>query len=243
VLNVDGADLTTAVGAALDMPRNGQIGWFTRHRVQEGDVLDMMTLSVLYSTDITNPTDRIRGGRVTHGVPFSCFNGVYTDAMPGPQPRPAIDRFMEKVQQMPNHWIWMAAKAPLPWDYGTFFMGRIDGRKRMKRAHVWSYEHFIGPVPDGLFVLHHCDIPSCVRPDCLFIGTQADNLADMDTKGRRGTYDHRNERNPNVKLTDLQVAEIRLRYASGGITQDRLAAEYGVNQTQISVIVRGIQRH
>jgi len=51
-------------------------------------------------------------------------------------------------------------------------------------AHRWAYEKFFGPIPHGMHVLHHCDNPPCIRPQHLFLGTQATNMADMYAKGR-----------------------------------------------------------
>lgn len=60
--------------------------------------------------------------------------------------------------------------------------GEAGGRSI--KAHRLSFEMFIGPVPDGLSVLHRCDKPRCCNPDHLFLGTVADNMKDMAIKYR-----------------------------------------------------------
>ncbi len=65
--------------------------------------------------------------------------------------------------------------------YGVTFRNKIE---YSRRAHRLSYKIFVGPVPKGLLVCHHCDNPKCVNPKHLFIGTNMDNTTDKMRKGR-----------------------------------------------------------
>jgi len=87
--------------------------------------------------------------------------------------------FLKKfIQGSPNEcWEWSAGK--FKQGYGAF---GID--KKMVNTHRVAYELFVGPIPEGLCVLHTCDNPSCVNPNHLFLGTQKDNIQDMVKKGR-----------------------------------------------------------
>lgn len=90
-----------------------------------------------------------------------------------------LERFEAKYEPITESgcWIWTANSDKD--GYGQFRIG-----KKMMRPHRFSYEHFVGEIPNGMYVLHKCDIPSCVRPEHLFVGTQKDNVADMIKKGR-----------------------------------------------------------
>lgn len=64
----------------------------------------------------------------------------------------------------------------------------IVTKRKTVPAHRVAYEYWIGPIPDGMYVLHTCDTPGCVNPSHLFLGTQADNCQDAVSKGRAGRY-------------------------------------------------------
>lgn len=74
-------------------------------------------------------------------------------------------------------WIWTGTK-----DRKGYGRTVQNGIKHLAHRFAWEREH--GPVPPGLFVCHHCDTPSCVRPDHLFVGTQSMNMIDAVFKGR-----------------------------------------------------------
>lgn len=108
--------------------------------------------------------------------------------------------------------------------------------QRYRRASRLFYEAFIGPITDGLFVLHKCDVRLCVNPAHLFLGTHTDNARDAAKKGKRA--DKNGENNGRAKITYRQAVEIRSGYSSG-MLQRELAAQYGVCYTSIGRIVRG----
>lgn len=97
--------------------------------------------------------------------------------------RPIEDRFWKRIVPEPNSGCWL-------WDgytdqagYGRIGLGRRHAG--MTGAHRLSLKIAGIDVPEDKLVLHRCDVPCCVNPDHLFVGTQADNIADMLKKGRR----------------------------------------------------------
>ena len=139
-----------------------------------------------------------------------------------------VDRFMKKVEKTEACWNWTARRTPQ--GYGRFGVNGVN-----KLAHRVSYEMFKAPITDGLHVLHRCDNPSCVNPDHLWLGTNAENVADKVAKGREPS--HIGESNNHSKLTAQDVLAIR-EAASRGANQYRLAEQYEIAQAHVSSIVR-----
>lgn len=138
-------------------------------------------------------------------------------------------RFWAKVDRNGDCWVWMGCRSR--GGYGKF---GVDG-SRWAPAHRVAHELAIGPIPDGLDVLHRCDNPPCVRPDHLLAGTRLDNMRDAQAKGRLAV----GERNGAAKLTTAIAADIRARHEAGE-SQARLGRRYGVSQRAVWQVVRGL---
>lgn len=144
------------------------------------------------------------------------------------------ERFWSHVAKSDGCWLWVGAT------YANGY-GRIRVGARCVVAHRQAWILTNGAIPDGLLACHKCDNRPCVRPDHLFLGSHADNVRDMDIKGRRA--DFRGESHPGARLTSDDVLTIRARHASGD-AQNIIASEYGVTaQTVCFIVNRQTWRH
>lgn len=177
----------------------------------------------------------------------------------------ALKRFWSRVNKngptapgmTTNCWLWTGGT--FGGRYGHFWVGGHS-----IGAHRFSLEIKLGRslLPD-MCACHTCDVGLCLRPDHLFEGTQADNVADRVAKGhlatgiKNGAFTHperrptgsrnghstkpesypRGENHHAAKLTTVQVVAIRLR-ASQGERQAHLAREYGISATIVGKIVK-----
>lgn len=150
------------------------------------------------------------------------------------------ERFWKKVDKRSadDCWNWTAYR-----DKDGYGHIRLDNSKHSDApSHRVSYELANGTIPDGMFVCHSCDNPSCVNPNHLFLGTHIDNMRDCVTKGRKVGL--RGEKFYANKLTDEKVIAMRRRYEIGDADMRTLATEYGVAvSTVCNVIHRKSWKH
>lgn len=152
-----------------------------------------------------------------------------------------IARFWSKVDKSAGPdgcWLWTASKM---WNgYGQFNSGLSVGRGMLK-AHRVSWELAHGPIPAGdhhgtMCVCHRCDVRHCVNPAHLFIGTQSENIRDMDAKARR--VNMRGDMHGMAKLTEAQSREI-IGLLSTGMRHRIIASLFGVSRETVSAIASG----
>ena len=108
--------------------------------------------------------------------------------------------------------------------------GRINRDGRLVRLHRETWKDIHGDIPRGLCVCHHCDNPSCINPEHLFLGTHQDNMTDKAAKGR--VVIKRGSQNPVAKLNETQVEAIKKRLFLGETCKE-LGRAFGVSEGNI----------
>lgn len=143
---------------------------------------------------------------------------------------------IDKVSNLP-HWMWKGATSPTT-GYGC----ARGNRRQMTSAHRAVWEMINGDIPEGMNVCHHCDIRLCVNPNCLFLGTQEENIADARAKGRLSggpKSSQRGELNNANKYTYEQIDEVRRLLDEGLFTQRHIARITGVHYMTVWDIKKG----
>lgn len=147
--------------------------------------------------------------------------------------RPILERFFEKIERIPiaGCWLWTGTiiGKSTQHKYGAFNIGRGN-----VLCHRFSWElHNALEIPHGMHILHRCDVPFCVNPSHLFLGTHQDNMTDM--REKRRAIGHPGEANKCAKLTSDDVIIIREKRKQG-VSCVKLAALYSVVPSTISRI-------
>lgn len=121
--------------------------------------------------------------------------------------------------------------------YGVLYSSE---HRKSRLTHRLSYELQVGPIPDGMKVLHKCDVRRCIEPQHLFLGTTQDNQDDMARKGRS-----------NRRLSEEAVVSIKVRIAAlgpatggarprGSDSLRKIAADFSVDKGTVQLIAKGL---
>lgn len=136
------------------------------------------------------------------------------------------ESFWARVERSDGCWLWQGA-------VGRRGYGQLQFQGRQVTAHRLAYELEFGPITAGLYVCHSCDVPLCVRPDHLWLGTYADNMRDAFAKGRV----RRGDQHGNALLRPAAVLLIRTLYERGvqGVV---IARRFGIHPNTVYNIAK-----
>jgi predicted DNA-binding protein YlxM (UPF0122 family) len=142
------------------------------------------------------------------------------------------DRFWANVDKTETCWLWTGWKDGK--GYGKIHT--VNSYGPVISAHRLSWELHNGKVEDkSLNICHKCDVPACVNPSHLFLGTTLDNIRDKVSKGRQP----HGEKTGGAILTREIVLNIRRRYYKGDISIEKLGKEMSISSGAIASVVMG----
>lgn len=128
-------------------------------------------------------------------------------------------------------WLWAGRK--MRNGYGQVI---VAGKNVLTHRRMWQLA--FGPIPEGLFVCHRCDVRNCIAPHHLFLGTNLENMHDMIAKGRDRKRPLHGEAAPLSEMTDAQVVAARS-CVDGGMTVTSVARLLGVGRSAVSLAITG----
>lgn len=143
------------------------------------------------------------------------------------------ERLLAKTEKTDGCWLWLGSRTPK--GHGQMIITPRDGRayhalgaKRNVYVHRVAFVLYVGTIPQGMFVCHHCDNPPCWRPDHLFLGTPSDNSLDMARKGRSA----------NGTLTADQFRAMR-ELRQSGLSFQRIGMRFGLSKVTVQRALNG----
>ena len=128
-------------------------------------------------------------------------------------------------------WLWTGTKTSRLYPRLAFGGGIVEVHRAM-------LQHLYGPLPPWLYACHKCNVPSCINPDHLYLGTPKDNVRDCIEAGRfKPVVQPKGIDHPRARLTESDVRLIRDIYSQGNSTQKELGQRFNVRSCTISAVV------
>lgn len=139
-----------------------------------------------------------------------------------------VARFWKSFEKTDGCWLWRSV------DPGTYGRMKVEGRDT--GAHRVSFVIHGGVIPRGMLVCHTCDVPACVNPKHLFVGSVQDNAIDCVAKNRCARKAPLGQRNARARLTEEDVRMIRA-YPKVGMRE--MARKLGVHYRAVWSVRHG----
>lgn len=147
------------------------------------------------------------------------------------------ERFLSMVLPVTESGCWLWTGALLTANgYAKFSLGK-ETNWRTISGHRFSYKTYKGDIPEGLCVLHSCDVRSCVNPNHLSLGTYKENSEDAVRKGRNRFTKGRES--SQSKLTEDDVIKIRFLFNKGKCSSRALGEMFGISHRHVQNIAKG----
>jgi hypothetical protein len=172
--------------------------------------------------------------------PFLYFIGVGASVTVNNTVNSFLDRlwWMSDVDPKRGCFLWVGTR-------GRGGYGILTLQGRTVSVHRLSYQSFVGPIPPGKIICHHCDVPNCWAPHHLYAGTQRQNVQDSVNRRRHWSFTKpqrrwevaSGEQHGHAKLTYQIARRMRYRYARGLSTMSELAREYGVSHGTVKQVI------
>lgn len=142
------------------------------------------------------------------------------------KPVPLHIRYEKMINCTESCWLWKGH--PGTHGYPQMRVGRT-GNGPVWLVHRWAYQYFVGPIPAGMLVLHHCDVKMCSNPKHLYCGTAKDNARDTTARGRRAKPGTKRFAPRHGKLSDDDVRAIR----QDDRAMHAIAAQYRISESHV----------
>lgn len=146
--------------------------------------------------------------------------------------KPLSERFWEHVVKSDGCWEWNGGKAV----HGYGSIHDDNGHQLRSNQASWILHH--GPIPEGLWILHKCDNPPCVRPDHLYLGTHQDNMRDLILRGKGKGAAMVGSKNVHAKLREKDIPMI-YKLNELGISYTAIGRMFRVKRNAIKSIIIG----